>query len=154
MLTWNSVITAAIFQIVYLNQIKPAGDLTFEIWPVTICTQVMQCLSILTTCLVYLEPNIDCLANLIHNDDVIQQSLQRFGRWPEASKSSPSFRGLISKISRAQLRDEGTELEDIPGGLQILRTTEFTAEESYTSNVPLPSPPPAPFFGLRYTSSR
>ena len=117
---WDSVITAVICQMVYLNRIKPSGDLTFEIWPVALCTQIVQCLSILTTCLVYLKPFLDSLeTGFIQVGDLRRQRVPGFGyRLGEGSRSTKdvklglSFSSLKSKLSRTQPRDEDVELQD------------------------------------------
>ena len=124
MLTWDSVITAVICQLTYLNRIKPSGDLTFEIWPVTLCEQIVQCLSILTTCIVYLKPFLDSLeSGFIQVGDLRRRHVPGFGYRPqEGSKSTKegksglSFSSLKSKLSRAQSRNEDIELQ---GGARV-----------------------------------
>ena len=123
MLTWDSVITAAICQMVYLNRIKPSGDMTFEIWPVTVCTQIVQCLSIMTTCLVYLRPFLDSLeTGFIQVGDLRRQHVPGFGYRPDqgsrstkGTKWSMSLNNLRSKLSRSQPHTEDIELQDNAG---------------------------------------
>ena len=120
MLTWDSVVTAVICQIIYLNRIKATSDLTFEIWPVTLCTQIVQCFSILTTCLVYLRPFLDSLeTGFIQVGDLRRRHVSGFGydpeerpKGPKESKSYMSFGSLRSKLSRTQPRNEDIELQD------------------------------------------
>lgn len=115
-LTWDSVIAAVICQIIYLNRTKPSGDLSFDIWPVTLCTQIVQCLSILTTCLVYLKPFLDSLeTGFIQVGDLRRQHVPGFGYKPEEGPKGPSglsFSSLKSRLSRAQPRNEDIELQD------------------------------------------
>lgn len=125
MLTWNSVIVATICQLVYLNRIKPSDDLTFEVWRMTLCTQIVQCLSIVTTCLVYLKPFLDSLeTGFIQVGDLRRQQISGFGYRPEEgsrsgkdSKLGLSFTSLQSKLSRAQPRDEEVELQNSAGSV-------------------------------------
>lgn len=120
MLTWDSVIAAVICQIIYRNRIKSSGDLTFEIWPVILCTQIVQCLSILTTCLVYLRPFLDSLeTGFIQVGDLRRRQAPGFGYRPEDGSQGPkgrksglSFSSLKSKLSKAQSRNEDIELQD------------------------------------------
>ena len=47
-----------------------AIDPTLDTWPVTICTQIIQCLSITCACCLYLKPFLDSLeSGLIRTDD-------------------------------------------------------------------------------------
>ena len=164
MLTRNSVIAAVICQIVFLNRIKPSGDLTFEIWPVALCAQVIQCLSIVATCLVYLRPFLDSLGTgFIQVGDLKRQHLPGFGYNPEEGSKTPKearsglgFSSLRSKLSRSQIQNADVELQDksradaSPGDTanveaeqhewdansrsRILRTRTWTVEERYRDN--------------------
>lgn len=140
MLTWDSVVTAVICQVIYLNRIKPSGDLTFEIWPVTLCSQIVQCLSILATCLVYLRPFLDSLeTGFIQVGDLRRRHVSGFGyraeagsRGPRDKKSGVSFSSLKSKLSRAQPRNEDIELQDnARTNLQDLGNTAFVDAEHH-----------------------
>lgn len=167
MLTWNSVIAAVICQIVFLNRIKSSSDLIFQIWPVTLCTQLVQCLSILATCLVYLRPFLDSLeTGFIQVGDLKRQHVPGFGYNPEGGSQNPketrsglTFSSLKSKLSRSQHQDVDIELQDNagaevgPGNIanaeaehhdwdansrsRILRTTTWTVEERDRENSPV-----------------
>jgi len=124
MLTPKSVIVAVICQIIYVNRTKGSSDLTFDVWPVTLCTQTIQCLSILATCLVYLRPFLDSLeTGFIQAGDLRRQHVPGFGYRPEAegpggskeTKSGPSFSSLKSKLSRSHRENEDIELRDNRG---------------------------------------
>ena len=120
MLICNSVIIAAICQMVYLNRLDASDDLTFDVWRVTLCTQIVQCMSILTTCLVYLRPFLDSLeTGFIQVGDLRRQQVSGFGyrteegsRTGKDSKLGLSFTSLKSRLSRAQPRDEEVELQN------------------------------------------
>ena len=120
MLMWNSVIAAVICQIIFLNRIKPSSDLTFQIWPVTLCVQLVQCLSILATCLVYLRPFLDSLeTGFIQVGDLKRQRVPGFGYKPEEGSKGPkktrsglSFSSLKLKLSRSQHQNVDIELQD------------------------------------------
>ncbi len=117
---WNSVIAAVICQMIYLNRIRHSRDLTFDIWPVTLCMQIVQCLSILTSSLVYLKPFLDSLeTGFIQVGDLRRRHVPGFGYRPEEASSPKepklglSFSSMRSKLSRSQPRIEDTELQDI-----------------------------------------
>ena len=164
MLTWNSVIAAVVCQIVFLNRIKPSSDLTFAIWPVTLCAQLVQCLSIVATSLVYLRPFLDSLGTgFIQVGDLKRQQTPGFGynpdegsKGPKETRSGVSFSSLKSKLSRSQHQNVDIELQDNaradvnPGTTanveaahhdwdahsrsRILRTTTWTVEERHREN--------------------
>jgi hypothetical protein len=87
-------------QLVYLNRLEPQSDLLLDIWPVAICAQVAQCLSIVTACTVYLKPFLDALeSGFIQIGDLRRQQVEGFGYNPDhaTNKSSKSSKG--SKLS-------------------------------------------------------
>ena len=52
---------AVVCELVYLNRIENSNDLIFDIWRVIVCIQVIQCLSIIASCLFYMKPFVDSL---------------------------------------------------------------------------------------------
>ena len=86
----------------------------------TLCTQIIQCLSILTTCLVYLKPFLDSLeTGFIQVGDLKRRRVPGFGYQPEEGSRIPkerisglTFSPLKSMFSRAQPRSEEIELQD------------------------------------------
>ena len=108
---------------IYLNRLKTSDDSTFDDWRVTVCTQAIQSLSILASCLVYLRPFLDSLeTGFIQIDDLRRQQTSGFGYRPGETPRSPrhlklgsSFSNLKSKLSRSQSRTddiENIELQD------------------------------------------
>ena len=126
---------------VYLNRLDASDDPTFDIWRVTLCTQIVQCLSILTTCLVYLRPFLDSLeTGFIQVGDLRRQHVSGFGYRPEESSRSGkdsttklglSFTSLKSRLSRAQQqhRDEDVELQNSADDVVVPSSTNHTANE-------------------------
>ena len=93
----TSVIAAIITQITYLVRTSHANDPTLAIWPISLCTQIIQCLSIVTTCIVYLRPFLDSLqTGFIQVDDLRRKRLPGFGYSPEQSAAREGRR--ISKL--------------------------------------------------------
>ena len=99
---------------------NPSSDLTFEIWAVTLCAQLVQCLSILATCLVYLRPFLDSLeTGFMQVGDLKRQHVPGFGYNPEEGSKAPKktksgfdFSSLKSRLSRSQHQSEDVELQD------------------------------------------
>ena len=58
-------------KLVYWNRIRHSGDLSFVIWPVVICTQTVQCLSIASFCFLFLKPLFETLeGGFIRSDEL------------------------------------------------------------------------------------
>lgn len=58
-------------KLVFWNRIPDPTDPTLDTWPATICTQIIQCLSISSACFLYLKPFLDSVeSGLIRSDDV------------------------------------------------------------------------------------
>ena len=56
------MVAALIVQLVFLiDRSGPTSDPSLDIWPVSVCTQFVQCLSIVCACTVYLKPFLDSL---------------------------------------------------------------------------------------------
>ena len=108
-------------ELVYLNRIS--NDPSFDAWPVTLCNQIAQCLSILTACTFYLKPFIDSLeSGFIRAGDLRRQHVAGFGYTPGdaigglGSKQSPfSSSSRKTKQSRKQLQSEDVELRGVGG---------------------------------------
>lgn len=56
-----SVILAIIGQLVYANRTIDSSDQISDTWPLAICTQLTQCLSVVTACSPQFKPFIDSL---------------------------------------------------------------------------------------------
>ena len=59
--------------------VRAAGDtdLTFDLWPPTICMEIVQCVSLTTACIPYLQPFLLSLeSGMLWGDDYRRQSVQ------------------------------------------------------------------------------
>ena len=148
---------AIICQLVYLNRIENSNDLTFDIWRVTVCIQVIQSLSIIASCVFYMKPFLDSLeTGFVQVGDLRRKQLSGFGYSP-GNRSKNSWRifsrgGLKMSLSRSRPGNEDTELQEgvTDGGqrlgnfamaaigprdlkthseLHILQTTTLTVDE-------------------------
>ena len=58
-------------KLVFWNRTPDPIDPTLDTWPATICTQIIQCLSILSACVLYLKPLLDSVeSGFIRSDDM------------------------------------------------------------------------------------
>ena len=117
----DSVVASTVCQIVYQSRLRSLSDWTFDVWPAVLCMQIVQCLSILTTCLVYMRPFIDSLeTGFIKVDDLRRQHVEGFGYDPGPGNSGGSkeanlghsLSSLKSKLSKSHRRDPDIELID------------------------------------------
>ena len=72
-----SVCIASVCKLVYWNRIRDVDDLTFLVWPSTICTQTVQCLSIASFSLLYLKPFFEAFeSGFVRSDDLRRKGLR------------------------------------------------------------------------------
>ncbi|KAL8827336.1 MAG: hypothetical protein Q9191_003246 [Dirinaria sp. TL-2023a] len=65
------VVAACVCKLVFWNRLPKPTDPTIDTWSVTICTQIIQCLSISCACCLYLKPFLDSVeSGLIRSDDM------------------------------------------------------------------------------------
>lgn len=70
-LTRVVVIAATICQIIYWDRSSHSTDLTFDEWPVVICTQALLSASIITACVPQFKRLLDCLeSGMLGTDDL------------------------------------------------------------------------------------
>ena len=71
------VCVASMCKLVYLRRVRDTNDLIFAIWPVTLCTQTVQCLSIVTYSSLYLKPLFEALdSGFMRSDDLRRKGLK------------------------------------------------------------------------------
>ncbi|KAL8724734.1 MAG: hypothetical protein Q9181_006698 [Wetmoreana brouardii] len=75
-------------RLLYFGSAARSHDITFNLWPTVVCTQIVQSLSIITACVPYLKHFFDSLkTGMIRSDDV-----RRRGLGPEYFSSAPMSR--------------------------------------------------------------
>ena len=123
-----------------MNRITTSSDITFDIWPVTLSTQVVQCLSIVTSCMVYLKPFLDSLeTGFIQVGDMRRQNVPGFGFSPEQdskssreTKSAFNYSSLRTKLSKLQPQNEDLELQErARADLQYLGNSTIAGTEPH-----------------------
>ncbi|KAL8823380.1 MAG: hypothetical protein Q9191_005908 [Dirinaria sp. TL-2023a] len=64
-------VAATICKLVFWRKTWGGSDPVFDTWSVIICTQIIQCLSITSACILYLKPFLEALTSgFIHGDDL------------------------------------------------------------------------------------
>lgn len=142
------VCVASICKLVYWNKIGGSEDLSFDTWPVTICTQSIQCLSIASFCFLFLKPLFQTLETGFIRSDELRRKGQRN---PEGSFSlsgmssgqkASTVRNLQTPTQTGNHYTTAIALDDTggwDGGSQtsethIIRETRTWAIESSAAN--------------------
>ena len=99
-----------ICQLVYINKITSTSDATFDVWPIAICAQVAQCLSIITACTFYMKPLLDSLqSGFLQVGDLRRQQLPGYGFDPELGsrqRGSKLYKSISSLGKRRAAQSE------------------------------------------------
>lgn len=65
------LIASAIAQLVFLHRKAATTDLTYRLWPVVLCNQLVQNIGIVTSCVPYIKPFFESLeSGMIRTDDL------------------------------------------------------------------------------------
>lgn len=65
------LIASAIAQLVFLHRKAATTDLTYRLWPVVVCNQLVQNIGIVTSCVPYIKPFFESLeSGMIRTDDL------------------------------------------------------------------------------------
>ena len=93
---------------VYTVRVAGESDLTFDLWLPTICMEIVQCVSLTTACIPYLQPFLLSLeSGILWGDEYRRQSV----------KDSPSTSGRPSKsasTSQQPLSSHGSRSQSVP----------------------------------------
>ncbi|KAF6228270.1 hypothetical protein HO133_008000 [Letharia lupina] len=102
------VIAACVCKLVFWNRTSDPTDPTLDTWPATICTQIIQSLSISSACFLYLKPFLDSVqSGFIRSDD-----LRRRGS-DYKSGSTSTARNVFSVDSVSRSKVIGTRLQSL-----------------------------------------
>ena len=100
-----SVVVACVAQMVYTVQVAGERDLTFDLWPETICMEIVQCVNLTTACIPYLQPFILSLeSGFLRGDDYRRQSTKdsSYTSRRPSKAASTSLQPLSNQVSRSQ----------------------------------------------------
>ncbi len=95
----------------YTARAEGGKDLTFDLWPTTICTQIVQCVSLTTACIPYLQPFLLSLeSGFLWGDDFRRQSTKDSSYTSGRPSKSRSTGQPLS--SRSQSTPENSQQPD------------------------------------------
>lgn len=124
---------AIIGQLILSNQRSMADDPTLSLWAVTLSTQVVQCLTIIASCVPYLKPFFHSLqSGALGNDDVLRRTTNEDSSLAKVYRyglgSSPKQTHLSSQASgKAKL---ATSLGNLGhNNYRITNTTNVTTQQ-------------------------
>ena len=159
----DRVIAASVCKLVFWNRNPDPTDPTLDTWQTTICTQIIQCLSISSACFLYLKPFLDSIeSGFIRSDDMRRRGSDYTSRGNSTSGDNSTKRSIFSGDSVGRSKTDGTRMKslsrphyaaDIEGGhatnrddsesqhsrTQIIKETRTFAVETFP-DVPDTSP--------------
>ena len=114
-LTYSSVVIVAATRIVYLAKESKSGrDLTLKAWPATLCTLIVESLSVITACIPYLKPFLDSLESGMMNSDQLRREglseLYSRGKSKPTSSSSQQVKKASTDVSGSSKTTEHIHL--------------------------------------------
>lgn len=114
------VVAASVCDMVYRIKTRSTRDLTLDLWPVVVCTQVVQSLSIIAACVLYLKPFLETLeSGFTRADDMRRRGDSQDGSYKLSSLSSSKSKGAnaanpVSKASGIQASAATARVEHDP----------------------------------------
>ena len=83
------VIASALAQLNYLKSAYDTADVTYSLWPVVLCNQIVQNIGIITACVPYTKPFLESLeSGMIRTDDLRRRGLTTAYGYSSSSNSS------------------------------------------------------------------
>ncbi|MCJ1354573.1 MAG: hypothetical protein MMC33_004562 [Icmadophila ericetorum] len=125
-----TVVAAGICQVAFLNaKMSASSDPSLDIWPVAICTQLLENLSIVTACTVYLKPFLDSLeSGFIQVGDLRRQNAEGYGyTHNKNSEILSSIRGKVSNQASLPQAYRLQDRRDIMGGNTFTHAHAFAS---------------------------
>ena len=93
---------------VYTVRVPGDRDLTFDLWPPSICMEIVQCVSLTTACIPYLQPFLLSLeSGLLWGDDYRRQSIKD----PPSTSKRPS---KSTSTSQQPLSSHASKSHSVP----------------------------------------
>jgi len=139
------VVAVSICKLVYWNRLSMTSDPTLDLWPVAICTELIQCLEILAACCLYLKPFLESLESGFirggdlrrRGEDSLSGSGHRTVSIPLSHRRSPSSiasRNLARSRNTAiaERFDPDDDAESLNSRSQIIWETRTWAVETST----------------------
>ncbi|WEW55539.1 hypothetical protein PRK78_000970 [Emydomyces testavorans] len=93
-----SVVAAVVLQLYFFNQVRDTKNATFDYWRMSVCTQIIQSLAVVTACIPFLKPFLDSLeSGLLRADDQYHRSTAKGSYRYNLSGSKSSGRKAFRK---------------------------------------------------------
>ena len=119
------VIAASACKLVFWNRYQRTQSPGLEPWTVTICTQIIQGLSIITACSLYLKPFLDSIeSGFLRSDDIRRRGTSDYYGHSTADSSANKSGYSLRKHQRIQ--SDSIRLNEISNGRNA---TTITAGE-------------------------
>lgn len=109
----STVIAASICKLVFWNNAKDLQKLGHSPWAVLLCTQVVQCFSIISACFLYLKPFLDSVeSGFIRSDDIRRRGTDDF--YGHTTGDSSTTRSAFSIRKHARNGSQSVGLVGVP----------------------------------------
>ena len=119
------MIAASTCKLVFWNRHQRTQSLGLDPWTVTICTQIIQGLSIITTCFLYLKPFLDSVeSGFIRSDDIRRRGTSDYYGHSHGDSSTNKSGYSVRKHQR--IPRDSIRLNEITNGINA---TTITAGE-------------------------
>ena len=126
------MIAASASKIVFWNRPQRTQSPGLDPWTITICTQIIQGLSIITTCFLYLKPFLDSVeSGFIRNDDIRRRGTSDYYGHSNGESSANKSGHSLRKHQRAP--SDTIRLNEISNGRNA--TTVTTGEPVDTGDI-------------------
>lgn len=127
-------------QLFYSNQ--PVKDPAFDVWPASISTQAVQCLSIVTACFPYLKPFLTSLeSGLIRADDLRRRGGTDVDYYntsnAQKSDKSKSAQSASAQSTSTQIKSNRSKFGKVLG--KVLTVSRQASRDYELSTVPTES---------------
>ena len=104
----RSVIAASACKLVFWNNVPDSQKPSHDPWTVILCTQVAQCLSITTACLLYLKPFLETFeSGFIRSDDVRRRGTDDYHSHSTGGSSPIRSAFSVRKPTRSSIQSFG-----------------------------------------------
>ncbi|PGH20067.1 hypothetical protein AJ80_03717 [Polytolypa hystricis UAMH7299] len=136
------VVAAVAGQIVYFNRTVDSLDRTFDPWPKTLATQIVQNLSIVTACIPYLKPFLESLESGVMRNDDQRRRQQLTGEYSgsysrsknnnNSKRSSSGLKAFKNKISSKASSSHDSNVHELNMFVPAVerKTNKATAERA------------------------
>ncbi|KAF6221246.1 hypothetical protein HO133_002101 [Letharia lupina] len=138
----STVIAASACKLVFWNNTQDLQKPGHNPWTVTLCTQIIQCLSIVSACFLYLKPFLDSVeSGFIRSDDIRRRGTNEYHRHHTTTTTttggSSTTRSAFSTRKHARTGSQSFGLVGVPNPRHITTVTandppDFDAQSQHS----------------------